>query len=70
MDVSEFVNLSPIVHGSSDFGRAMGGVILNEDCTQFYVTMNYPATIEGICRYTDECYLPPGHHVRIMMLNL
>ena len=69
MCVSAFASLSPIVRGSSDFGRAMGGVILNEDCTQFYVTMNYPATIEGICRYTDECYLPPGHQVRIMMLN-
>ncbi|NMA43978.1 MAG: hypothetical protein GX946_11455 [Oligosphaeraceae bacterium] len=56
-------------HQPAEFPDGRGGLIFNEDCTEFFYSR--PAedmNIEGLKRYMDR-YLPHGHQIRIIMLN-
>jgi hypothetical protein len=56
-------------HQPAEFPDGRGGLIFNEDCTEFFATRpDEDMNIEGLKRYMDR-YLPHGHQIRIVMLN-
>ena len=67
------VRLVPVKHETghtpAEIPEGRGGIIFNEDCTEFFATRpDDEMTVEGAKAYIDR-YLPNRHQIRLMMLN-